>query len=58
MRRRRCGKSTLLQHLINDESIYKYLSNPEAPYTGIFQAETHSLGERTLRDIERERGIY
>jgi len=37
---------------INDESIYKYLSNPEAPYTGIFQAETGSLGERTLREVQ------
>lgn len=35
---------------INDKSIYDYLSNPEAPYMGIFQAE-EGLGEKTLRKI-------
>ncbi len=37
---------------INDESIYKYLRNNEAPFTGLFQTETGTLGERTLRQIQ------
>jgi len=39
---------------IDDPSIYKYLSNPEAPFMGIFQAE-EGLGEKTLRKISPEK---
>ena len=36
---------------IDDPSIYQYLSNPVAPFMGLFQVE-EGLGEKTLRQIK------
>lgn len=45
-----CGKK-FNEINIDDPSIYKYLSNPAAPFMGIFQAE-EGLGEKTMRQIQ------